>query len=81
MLYLLKYEVCGKVSCDGKAKTKCCYRLNNHKSKPCCGAVIQWFYAVIITAAQFHLIKHELKFCAGLNSARGVSEICDGENL
>ena len=31
---------------------------------------------VVITAAQLHLTKPELRFCAGSNPARGVSEIC-----
>ena len=35
----------------------------------------------VITAAQHHSTKHELKICAGTNPAWGVSEICDGENL
>ena len=33
------------------------------------------------TTVQLHLTKPELRFCAGLNPARGVSEIRDGENL
>ena len=36
---------------------------------------------VVITAAQLHLTKPELRFCAGSNPARGVSEIRDGEDL
>ena len=36
---------------------------------------------VVITTAELHSTKSELRFCAGLNPARGVSEICDGENL
>ena len=36
--------------------------------------------AVIITA-QLHSTKPELRFCAGSNPARGVSEIRDGEDL
>ena len=31
---------------------------------------------VVITAAQLHLTKPELRFCGGSNPARGVSEIC-----
>ena len=31
---------------------------------------------VVITAAQLHLTKPELRFCAGSNPAPGVSEIC-----
>ena len=31
---------------------------------------------VVITAVQLHLTKPELRFCAGSNPARGVSEIC-----
>ena len=36
---------------------------------------------VVITTAQLHSTKSELRFCAGSNPARGVSEICDGEDL
>ena len=36
---------------------------------------------VVITTAQLHSAKPELRFCTGSNSARGVSEICDGEDL
>ena len=36
---------------------------------------------VVITAAQLHLTKPELRFCAGSNPAGGVSEIRDGEDL
>ena len=36
---------------------------------------------VIITTAQLHSTKPELKFSAGSNPAHGVSEISDGEDL
>ena len=36
---------------------------------------------VVITNAQLHSTKPELRFCAGSNPARGVSEIRDGEDL
>ena len=36
---------------------------------------------VVITTAQLHSSKPELRFCAGSNPARGVSEIRDGEGL
>ena len=36
---------------------------------------------VVVTTPQRHSTKSELKFCAVSNPARGVSEICDGENL
>ena len=35
----------------------------------------------VIATAQFHSSKSELKFCAGSNPVRSVSEICDGEDL
>ena len=35
---------------------------------------------VVITTAQLHSTKPELRFCAGSNPARGVSEIRDGED-
>ena len=37
--------------------------------------------AVVIATAQLHSSMSELRFCAGSNSACGVSEIRDGENL
>ena len=36
---------------------------------------------VVITTAQLHSSKPELRFCAGSNPAHGVSDICDGEDL
>ena len=36
---------------------------------------------LVITAAQLHSTKPELRFCAGSNPARGVLEIRDGEDL
>ena len=36
---------------------------------------------VVITAAQHHSTKSELRFSAGLNTARGVSGIRDGEDF
>ena len=36
---------------------------------------------VVITPAQLHSTKLELRFCAGSNPACGVSEIRDGEDL
>ena len=37
--------------------------------------------SVVITTAQLHSTKPELRFCAGSNPARGVSEICYCEDL
>ena len=36
---------------------------------------------VVITTAQLHSTKPELRFCTGSNPARGVSGIRDGEDL
>ena len=36
---------------------------------------------VVITIAQVYSTKPELRFCTGPNSARGMSEIHDGEDL
>ena len=45
--------------------------------------LIDWKTEVdcIITTAQLHSTKPELRFRAGLNPACGVSEICNGEDL
>ena len=36
---------------------------------------------MVITTAQLHSTKHELKFGAGSNPARGMSEIWGGEDF
>ena len=36
---------------------------------------------VVITTAQLHSTKPDLRFCTGSKPARGISEICDGEDL
>ena len=36
---------------------------------------------VVITTAQLHSTKPELRFCAGSNPTRAMSEIRDGEDL
>ena len=36
---------------------------------------------MVITIAQCHSLKPELRFCAGSNPAGGISETWDGENL
>ena len=42
----------------------------------------QWSRGVVaITTAQLHSTKPELRFCAGSNPARGVSETRHGEDL
>ena len=37
--------------------------------------------SLVITAAQLHLTKPELRFCTGSNSNRDLSKICDGKNI
>ena len=37
--------------------------------------------SLVITTAQLHSTKLELSFCTGSNSAQGVSEIRNGEDL
>ena len=61
---------------NSKKKGIICYScgITGDKASKCRGAVV-------ITSAQLHSTKYELRFCAGSNPARGVSEICDGENL
>ena len=50
--------------------------LRNYREK------LSWLCGVVvITTAQLHSTKPELKFCAGSNPARSVSEIRDGEDL
>ena len=40
---------------------------------------VPWY--VVITTAQLHSTKPEIRFCAVSNPAHGVSEIRNGENL
>ena len=35
----------------------------------------------VVTTSRRHSTKSELRFSAGSNLARDVSEVCDGENL
>ena len=42
-------------------------------------SLTEFLKALVITTAQRPSTKPELRFCAGSNSARGVSEICGGE--
>ena len=43
--------------------------------------VFMWRRGVVVVAtAQLHSSMPELRFCAGSNPARGVSEIRDGED-
>ena len=44
-------------------------------------AVIWRHGVVVITTAQLHSTKPELRFCTGSNPAGGMSEICYGEDL
>ena len=44
--------------------------------------IVKWCRGVVvITTAQLHSTKPELRLCAGSNPAHGVSEIRDGEDL
>ena len=45
--------------------------------------IFQWWHrgVVVITTAQLHSTKPELRFCAGLNPPRCISEIDDDEDL
>ena len=45
--------------------------------------IVPWWRrgVVVITTAQLHSAKSELRFYAGSHPARGVSEINDGEDL
>ena len=44
--------------------------------------VVTWHYGVVVvTTAQLHSWKPELRFSARWSPARGVSEICDGKDL
>ena len=36
---------------------------------------------MVIATAQIHSAKPEIRFCAGSNPARGISEIRDSEDL
>ena len=38
-------------------------------------------HVLVVTTVQLYLTNPELRFYPGLNPARCVSEVCDGENL
>ena len=42
-------------------------------------SLIEFLKTLVITTAELHSTKPELRFCAGSNSARSVSEICGDE--
>ena len=45
-------------------------------------SLVSWRHGVVvITTAQLHSMKPELRFCAGSDPAPSMSEIRDGENL
>ena len=55
-----------------------------HPTDPRCNTRYTRFWhrgVVVITTAQIHSTKPELRLCADSNRARGVSEIHDGEGL
>ena len=48
----------------------------------CKYATYPWYCCVVvITTAQIHSTKPDLRFCTSSNPAYGISEICDGNNL
>ena len=58
--------------------------LSNLSNFWCQGVVVittEYSGVVVITTAQLHLNKLELRFCAGSNPAHRMLEICDGEDL
>ena len=53
-----------------------------HYITGCCCVVVMWHCGVVvITTAQLHSTKPELRFCAGSKPAHAMSEIRDGEDL
>ena len=64
---------CNKLSHNFWHKTYCINDRKNRNCMPWCSGY-QWRCGVVvITAAQLHSTKPELRFCAGSNPARGVS--------
>ena len=43
--------------------------------------MLKYYGVVLITTEQLHSTKPELRFCAVSNSARGMSQIREGEDL
>ena len=71
---------CNKLSHNFWHKTYCINDRKNRNCMPWCSGY-QWRCGVVvITAAQLHSTKPELRFCTGSNPARGVSEIRNGED-
>ena len=63
----IKHCIIIKYSCNNSYKTS--YKTLWHHG------------VVVITTAQLPSTKSELRFCAGSIPARGLSNICNGENL
>ena len=69
-------------------KADCCGRSRDFRDDDSDLLVLCWHNTsnwrrgvVVITTAQLHSTKPELRLCAGSNPARGVLEIRDGEDL
>ena len=83
------YSVLDKISRDNKRKTPISLVTNDIKTLICFSLLRSTIRClrglrsgvVVITTAQLHSTKPELRLCAGSNPARGVSEIHDGEDL
>ena len=71
---LVKHQNMCIFKADGLSSSNDCWANYKEKVAWCRGVVV-------ITTAQLHSTKPELRFCAGSNPARGLSEIRDGEDL
>ena len=71
-----------KIAYQLKVKDGACGTCNMNSPIKFKTTILKWRRGVVvITTAQLHSTKSELRFCAGSNPARGVSEIRDGEDL
>ena len=72
-----------KYSCTIKNQQKSCHHSSILQRKYITAEKVQskTLWRVVVTTAQLHSIKPELRFCAGSNPACGVSEIRNAEDL
>ena len=80
IIFFALYDACR----TNKADCQWTETLSNLSNFWCQGVVVittEYSGVVVITTAQLHLNKLELRFCAGSNPAHRMLEICDGEDL
>ena len=78
----LKFHAITRIHWNRKSITSNCWTLDLVERYPASfNLKLRRCGVAVITAVQLHPTKPELRFCAGSNPTRSVSEICDREDL